>query len=51
MPIFDESRVVEDILYNERKGTLFVLFNIVFPKFIKTEKKEEIIKLLEQAEY
>ncbi len=51
MPTYDETRIVEDILYNETKGNLFVLFNVIFPKFIQSKKKEEISTILENAEY
>ncbi len=51
MPTYDESRIVEDILYNETRGNLFVLFNVVFPKFIPSKKKEEISAILENYEF
>ena len=51
MPKYDETRVVEDLLYNETRGNLYVLFNVVFPKFIPSKNKEEISVLLENAEY
>lgn len=47
MPIFDKNDLVSNILYKEKKGSLYIKFHIDFPKFIDPEKKEEITRLLE----
>ena len=51
MPEFDENRVVEDVLYEQKHGNLFILFNVTFPTFIESNKKEEILKILESCDY
>lgn len=51
MPVYDETRVVEDMVYQENRGNLFVLFNVVFPKYIPSDKKEEITDILKEAQY
>jgi DnaJ-class molecular chaperone len=47
MPIFDKANPLNNVLFKEKKGDLFIKFDIHFPKFIDPEKKEEIIRLLE----
>ena len=48
MPIFENEMNVRDL--NVKKGDLFIKFNIVFPEVIDPEKKERIIKLLNNDE-
>jgi len=50
MPIYDEENAVENILSEEKKGRLFITFNITFPKLINSDNKDEITKILEQFE-
>jgi DnaJ-class molecular chaperone len=47
MPIFDKANPLNNVLFKEKKGDLYIKFDIYFPKFIDPEKKEEIIRLLE----
>jgi DnaJ family protein B protein 4 len=47
MPIFDKANPLNNVLFKEKKGDLYIKFEIYFPKFIDPEKKEEIIRLLE----
>jgi DnaJ-class molecular chaperone len=47
MPIFNKEDPVQNILFKEKRGDLYIKFDIVFPKFIEPEKKEEIIRLLD----
>jgi DnaJ-class molecular chaperone len=47
MPIFDKANPLNNVLFKEKKGDIFIKFDIYFPKFIDPEKKEEIIRLLE----
>ena len=50
MPIFNKDNPLQNILFKEKKGDLFIKFDIIFPKFIDPEKKEEIIRLLEEKQ-
>lgn len=47
MPIHNKTDLVQNILYKEKRGDLFIKFDISFPKFLDPEKKEEITRLLE----
>ena len=47
MTIFNKENPLENVLFKEKKGDLYIKFDIHFPKFIEPEKKEEIIRLLE----
>jgi hypothetical protein len=47
MPIYNKEDPVHNILFKEKRGDLFIKFDIIFPKFIEPEKKEEIIRLLD----
>lgn len=47
MPIFNKEDPIQSLLSKEKKGDLFIKFEINFPKFIDPVKKEEIIRLLE----
>ena len=40
MPVYDK------LTHKVSKGDLFIRFNIIFPEFIDTEKKDKIIELL-----
>ena len=46
MPIYQKETNVRDMRI--KKGDLYIKFDIEFPEYIKTEKKEEIIKLLDE---
>ena len=48
MPIYRKEVSVNDM--DVKKGNLFIKFNIVFPEVIDPEKKERIIKLLNNDE-
>ena len=47
MPIFFDNNKLQNILNKEKKGDLYIKFNIIFPKFIDPQGKEEIIRLLD----
>lgn len=47
MPIFNKDEVIQHLLFKEKKGDLYIKFEISFPKFIDPEKKEEISRLLD----
>jgi len=47
MPIFNKTDPIQGLLFREKRGDLYIKFDIIFPKFIDPEKKEEIISLLE----
>lgn len=47
MPIYNKADPIQGLLFREKRGDLYIKFDIVFPKFIDPEKKEEIISLLE----
>jgi len=46
MPIFQKDTNVRDM--RVKKGDLYIKFDIEFPEYINPEKKEEIIKLLDE---
>jgi DnaJ-class molecular chaperone len=44
--------IIGNIITNEAiKGKLFVIFNVIFPKFISPENKENITRLLDDNSY
>lgn len=47
MPIYNKEDPIKSLLFREMRGDLYLKFNIIFPKFIDPEKKEEIINLLD----
>lgn len=47
MPIYNKEDPLQNLVDKEKKGDLFVKFDIIFPKFIEPTKKEEITNLLE----
>lgn len=47
MPIYNKNDAIQTLLYKEKKGELFIKFDIEFPRFIDPEKKEEITRLLD----
>jgi len=48
MPVFDREKPLENLLFKERKGDMYIKFDIKFPSFIDPIKKEEITRLLEE---
>ena len=46
MPICDNENQVESLVFDNKKGDLYIVFNIKFPDYINSKKKEKIIKLL-----
>ena len=46
MTIYDKEDPIKSLLFREKKGDLYLKFNIIFPKFIDPEKKEEIINYI-----
>ena len=48
MPIFDKDKPLDNLLFKERKGDMYIKFDIKFPSFIDPIKKEEITRLLEE---
>ena len=46
MPICDNENQVESLVFDNKKGDLYIIFNIKFPDYINSKKKEKIIKLL-----
>ncbi len=47
MPIYNKEDPIQNLLFKEKKGDLYIKFEITFPKFIDPEKKEEITRLLD----
>ena len=47
MPIIDETRPIESITLDNKKGDLYIKFDIIFPDYINDKKKQKIISLLE----
>ena len=47
MPILDEEKPIESIALDNKKGDLFIKFDIQFPDYINDKKKQRIISLLE----
>ncbi len=48
MPIFRKEISINDM--EVKKGDLFIKFNILFPETISPERKDKIIKLLNNDE-
>jgi hypothetical protein len=48
MPIFRKEISINDM--KVKKGDLFIKFNILFPEIISPERKEKIIKLVNNDE-
>ena len=48
MPVYRKDTDINEM--DVKKGDLFIKFNIVFPEVIDPEKKERIIKLLNNDE-
>ena len=48
MPIIDEEKPIESITLENKKGDLYIKFDIKFPDYINDKKKEKIISLLEE---
>jgi hypothetical protein len=46
MPIYSKEDPIHNLLFKEKKGDLYIKFEICFPKFIDPVKKEEITRLL-----
>ena len=40
MPVYDKETNLEDYLINNKRGDLYIKFNIVFPDYINGKKKE-----------
>ena len=47
MPIIDEEKPIESIALDNKKGDLYIKFDIQFPDYINDKKKQKIISLLE----
>ena len=47
MPIIDKEKPVESISLDNKKGDLYIKFDIHFPDYINDKKKQKIISLLE----
>lgn len=47
MPIYNKEELIQNLLFKEKKGDLYIKFEIIFPKFIDPVKKEEITRLLD----
>jgi DnaJ-class molecular chaperone len=47
MPIYKKEDIINQLLFKEKRGDLYIKFEITFPQFIDPEKKEEICRLLE----
>ena len=45
MPIYNQEGI-ENILFQEKKGNLFIIFDIIFPSYIQPDKKDQLINLL-----
>lgn len=48
MPIYNKEEPLQNLLYDNNKGNLIIKFDVVFPKFIEPERKEEIIRILQE---
>ena len=48
MPIIDEENPVESVALDNKRGDLFIKFDIKFPDYINDKKKQRIIELLEE---
>ena len=47
MPIINEEYPIESIALDNKKGDLFIKFDIQFPDYINDKKKQRIIELLD----
>ena len=47
MPIIDKEKPIESISLDNKKGDLYIKFDIHFPDYINDKKKQKIISLLE----
>lgn len=47
MPVCEMDNKVESVVFEKKKGNLYLRFNIVFPVYINAKRKERIIDLLE----
>jgi hypothetical protein len=45
MPVYNKDGF-ENIISQEKRGNLFITFEIIFPSFIQPDKKEQLINLL-----
>lgn len=50
MPICETNKKIESIVFEKKKGNLYVKFNVVFPVYINAARKARIIDLLEEDE-
>ena len=50
MPIYNKEDPIHNLLFKEKRGDLYIKFEILFPKFIDPVKKEEITRLLSEDE-
>ena len=48
MPIIDKEKPIESISLDNKKGDLYIKFDIHFPDYINDKKKQKIIALLEE---
>ncbi len=48
MPIYNKDDKIQNLLFKEKKGVLYIKFDILFPSFIDPQKKEEITRLLDE---
>jgi len=48
MPSCDMDRMIENYIYDGKKGDLYIKFNIKFPEYINGKKKDKIVKLLSE---
>ena len=48
MPIIDKEKPIESIVLENKKGDLYIKFDIQFPDYINDKKKQKIISLLEE---
>ena len=48
MPIIDEEKPIESVTLENKKGDLYIKFDIQFPDYINDKKKRKIIALLEE---
>ena len=48
MPIIEQENPIESITLDNKKGDLYIKFDIQFPDYINDKKKQKIIELLEE---
>ena len=48
MPIYNKKDLIENILSQDKRGNLYIKFDIKFPSFIEPDKKEELLNLLKE---